>query len=51
MDFVSDQLFDEHWIGVLVIVENVTRDCLPLDASSRVCWLDVLGVLESSHRC
>lgn len=46
MDFVSDQLFDEHRIRVLVIVENFTRECLALDASSRIHGLDVVKVLE-----
>jgi putative transposase len=45
MDFVSDQLFDEHRIRVLVIVENFTRECLALDASNRIHGLDVVKVL------
>jgi len=46
MDFVSDQLFDNRRIRVLVIVENYTRECLALEASSRIGGIDVATTLE-----
>lgn len=46
MDFVSDQLFDDRRLRVLVIVENHTRECLALDASPRIRGIDVVQTLE-----
>ncbi len=46
MDFVSDRLFDEHRLRVLVIVENYTRQCLALEASGRIHGIDVVTTLE-----
>jgi putative transposase len=46
MDFVSDQLFDERRLRVLVIVENHTRECLALHASARIRGIDVVTTLE-----
>lgn len=46
MDFVSDQLFDDRRLRVLVIVENYTRECLALDASARIRGIDVVATLE-----
>jgi len=46
MDFVSDQLFDDRRLRVLVIVENHTRECLALDASPRIRGIDVVATLE-----
>ncbi len=36
MDFVSDQLVDDRRLRVLVIIENFTRECLALDARSKI---------------
>ena len=38
MDFVSDQLFDDRRVRVLVIIENYTRECLALEASCQDPW-------------
>ena len=46
MDFVSDQLFDDRRLRVLVIVENYTLECLALDASSGIRGIDVVAILE-----
>ena len=46
MDFVSDQLFDDRRLRVLVIVENYTRECLVLEANSRIRGIDVVTALE-----
>lgn len=46
MDFVSDQLFDDHRLRVLVIVENCTRQCLALEASTKIHGIDVVTTLE-----
>lgn len=46
MDFVSDRLFDDRRIRVLVIIENYTRECLALDASARIHGIDVVTALE-----
>lgn len=50
MDFVSDQLFDDRRLRVLVIVENYTRECLALDASQRIHGIDVVTTLERITR-
>jgi putative transposase len=50
MDFVSDQLFDDHRLRVLVIIENYTRECLALDASARIRGIDVVTTLERITR-
>ncbi len=50
MDFVSDQLFDDRRLRVLVIVENYTRECLALEASSRIHGIDVVTTLERITR-
>ena len=46
MDFVSDRLFDDRRLRVLVIVENYTRECLGLDASAKIRGIDVVTTLE-----
>jgi hypothetical protein len=46
MHFVSDQLFDDRRLRVLVIIENYTRECLALDASARIRGIDVATTLE-----
>jgi putative transposase len=46
MDFVSDQLFDDRRLRVLVIVENYTRECLALEANSKIRGIDVVTTLE-----
>jgi putative transposase len=46
MDFVSDQLFDDRRLRVLVIIENFTRECLALDANARILVIDVVRTLE-----
>ena len=46
MDFVSDQLFDDSQLRVLVVLENYTRECLALDASARIRGIDVVATLE-----
>jgi putative transposase len=46
MDFVSDQLFDDRRLRVLVILENYTRECLALDANARIRGIDVVTALE-----
>ena len=50
MDFVSDQLFDNRKLRVLVVVENFTRECLALDASARIHGIDVVTTLERITR-
>ncbi len=50
MDFVSDQLFDDRRLRVLVILENYTRECLALDASARIRGIDVVTTLEHITR-
>lgn len=50
MDFVSDQLFDDRRLRVLVIVENFTRECLALDANARIRGIDVVTTLERITR-
>ena len=50
MDFVSDQLFDDRRLRVLVIVENYSRVCLALDASARIRGIDVVTTLERITR-
>lgn len=50
MDFVSDQLFDDRRLRVLVIVENYTRECLALDVSARIRGIDVVTTLERITR-
>jgi putative transposase len=46
MDFVSDQLFDDRRLRVLVIVENYTRECLALHANARIRGIDVVTTLK-----
>ena len=50
MDFISDQLFDNRRVRVLVIVENYTRECLALDADSKIRGIDVVTTLERITR-
>jgi putative transposase len=50
MDFVSDQLFDNRRVRVLVIIENFTRECLALDANARIRGIDVATTLERITR-
>lgn len=50
MDFVSDQLFDDRRLRVLVIIENYTRECLALDANPRIRGIDVVTTLEHITR-
>jgi putative transposase len=50
MDFVSDQLFDDRRLRVLVIIENYTRECLTLEASARIRGMDVVTTLERITR-
>lgn len=50
MDFVSDRLFDDRRLRVLVIVENYTREYLALDASARIREFDVVSTLERITR-
>jgi putative transposase len=50
MDFVSDQLFDDRRVRVLVIVENYTRECLALEASAKIRGIDVVTTLERITR-
>jgi putative transposase len=46
MDFVSDQLFDNRRLRVLVVLENYTRECLALEANTKIRGIDVVTVLE-----
>jgi putative transposase len=46
IDFVSDQLFDNRRLRVLVVIENYTRECLVLDANARIRGIDVVAALE-----
>jgi putative transposase len=46
MDFVSDRLFDNRRLRVLVIMENYTRECLALEANARIRGIDVVNALE-----
>jgi putative transposase len=50
MDFVSDRLFDDRRLRVLVIVENYTRECLSLAASAKIHGIDVVTTLERITR-
>ena len=50
MDFVSDQLFDGKRLRKLVVLDNHTRECLALDASSRIGGMDVVSTLERITR-
>jgi len=50
MDFVSDQLFDNRRLRVLVIVENYTRECLALEVNARIRGIDVVTTLEQITR-
>jgi putative transposase len=50
MDFVSDRLFDDRRLRVLVIVQNYTRECLALNASARIHSIDVVTTLERITR-
>jgi putative transposase len=50
MDFVSDQLFDDRRLRVLVILENWTRESLALDPSARIRGIDVVTTLERITR-
>jgi putative transposase len=50
MDFVSDQLYDDRRLRVLVVMENYTRQCLALDASARIRGIDVVTTLERITR-
>jgi len=50
MDFVSDRLFDDRRLRVLVIVETYTRECLALTASAKIHGIDVVTTLERITR-
>jgi putative transposase len=50
MDFVSDQLFDDRRLRVLVVLENYTRECLALEASQKIRGIDVVTTLEHITR-
>jgi len=50
MDFVSDQLFDNRRLRVLVILENYTRECLTLETNARIRGLDVVKTLKRITR-
>lgn len=50
MDFVSDQLYDDRRIRVLVIIENYTRECLALEANAKIRGIDVATTLERITR-
>ena len=50
MDFVSDQLFDNRRLRVLVILENYTRECLVLEVNARIRGIDVVTTLERITR-
>ena len=50
MDFVSDQLSTGHWIRVLTIVDNFTRESLSLHAGQSIKGYDVVGVLDELIR-
>ena len=49
-DFLSDQLFDDHRLRVLVINENITHECLALDANASIRDIDVVTTLERIAR-
>jgi putative transposase len=46
MDFMSDQLACGHWIRVLTIVDNFTRESLALHASQSITGQHVVEVLD-----
>jgi len=46
MDFMSDQLSTGHWIRVLTIVDNFTRESLALHVGQSIKGYDVVGVLD-----
>jgi putative transposase len=46
MDFVSDQLASGHWIRVLTIVDNFTRESLVLHAGQSITGHHVVEVLD-----
>ena len=50
MDFVSDQLFDDRRLRVLVIIENYTRECLALEVNAKIRGMDVVTTLERITR-
>ena len=50
MDFVSDQLFDNRRLRVLVILGNYTRECLALEANAKIRGIDVMNALEQFTR-
>ncbi len=50
MDFVSDQLFDNRRLRVLVILENYTRQCLALEVNAKIRGIDVATTLEQITR-
>jgi putative transposase len=50
MDFVSDRLFDDRRLRVLVIIENYSRECLALFAGSKILGIDVVTTLERITR-
>jgi putative transposase len=50
MDFVSDQLFDDRRLRVLVIIENHTRECLALEVNAKIRGMDVVTTLERITR-
>ena len=46
MDFVSDRLVDGRWFRVLTVVDQFTRECLPLLADSSLSGEKVAAALE-----
>ncbi len=50
MDFVSDQLFDGRRLRALVVLDNHTRECLALEASSQIGGMGVVSTLERITR-
>jgi putative transposase len=50
MDFVSDQLFDNRRLRILVVLENYTRECLALEANAKIRGIDVVTALEQITR-
>lgn len=46
MDFMSDQLSTGHWIRVLTIVDNFTRESLALHVGQSIKGYDVVWVLD-----
>lgn len=50
MDFVTDQLFDNHRIRALTIVDNFSRECLNITVDYSLKGEDVVNVMQSIYR-